>query len=78
MRYEVEQTGGSEHRPDAGTHAEPERWHVVRVFDVMPMPPRCDTLEQTLAYTLPAPPSPLRIVGAWISTGSDDEQPLES
>src|SRR3954454_18058799 len=32
MHYEVEQAGtGDEHRPDAGTHAEPERWHVVNV-----------------------------------------------
>ena len=41
MHYEVEQAGaGSEHRPDVGTHAEPERWHVVRVFnaDAVPMP----------------------------------------
>ena len=64
MRYEVEQAGdGSEHRPDVGTHTEPERWHVVRVFnaDAVPMPLRFDTLEQALAYTLRAP-GPLRIV----------------
>ena len=41
MHYEVEQAGaGHEHSPDVGTHAEPERWHVVKVFnaDAVPMP----------------------------------------
>ena len=41
MHYEIEQAGaGEERRPDVGTHAEPERWHVVRVFnaDAVPMP----------------------------------------
>jgi hypothetical protein len=64
MHYEIEQAGdGSEHRPDVGTHAEPERWHVVRVFnaDAVPMPLTFDTLEQARAYTLRAP-GPLRIV----------------
>ena len=43
MHYEIEQAGpGHEHRPDVGTHAEPERWHVVNVFnaDAVPMPLR--------------------------------------
>jgi hypothetical protein len=58
MHYEIEQAGaGEEHRPDVGTHAEPELWHVVRVFnaDAVPMPLRFDTLEQARAYTLRAP-----------------------
>ena len=56
--YEIEQAS-----PDVGTNAEPERWHVVRVFnaDAVPMPLRFDTLEQALAYTLRAA-GPLRIV----------------
>ena len=34
MHYEVEQAEpGHEHGPDVGTHAEPERWHVVNVFN---------------------------------------------
>src|SRR4051812_34674936 len=34
MHYEIEQAGpGHEHRPDVGTHAGPERWHVVNVFN---------------------------------------------
>ena len=48
MRYEVGRVGaGDEHRPDVGTHAEPERWHVVRVFDsdVVPTTPRFDTID---------------------------------
>ena len=51
MHYEIEQAG-DEHRPDVGTHAEPERWHVVNVFnaDAVPMPLRFDTLDQALAY----------------------------
>ena len=47
--YEVEQAGaGQEHEPDVGTHAEPERWHVVNVFnaDAVPMPLTFDTLDQ--------------------------------
>jgi hypothetical protein len=58
MRYEVEQAGaGDEHEPDVGTHAEPERWHVVNVFnaDAVPMPLRFDTLEQALAYVVRMP-----------------------
>ena len=54
MHYEVEQAGaGQEHEPDVGTHAEPERWNVVKVFniDAVPMPLRFDTLEQARAYT---------------------------
>ena len=53
MHYEVEQAGlGREPGPAVGTHTEPERWHVVRVFnaDAVPMPLRFDTLEQALAY----------------------------
>jgi hypothetical protein len=64
MYYEIEQAGaGDEHRPDVGTHAEPERWHVVRVFDAdaVPTPLTFDTLEQARAYTLRAP-GPLRVV----------------
>ena len=64
MHYEVEQAGaGDGHRPDVGTHAEPERWHVVKVFnaDAVPMPLRFDTLEQALAYTYRTPGT-LRIV----------------
>jgi hypothetical protein len=64
MHYEVEQAGtGGEHHPDVGTHAEPERWHVVKVFnaDAVPMPLRFDTLEQALAYVARIPGT-LRIV----------------
>ena len=53
MHYEIEQAGlGREHGPDVGTHAEPERWHVVRVFnaDAVPMPLTFDTVDQALAY----------------------------
>jgi hypothetical protein len=51
--YEIEQAGaGQEHNPDVGTHAEPERWHVVNVFnaDAVPMPLTFDTIDQALAY----------------------------
>src|SRR3954449_5415569 len=54
MHYKIEQAGsGHERRPDVGTHAEPERWHMVNVFnaDAVPMPLRFDALEQALAYT---------------------------
>ena len=64
MHDEIEQAGpGREHRPDVGTHAEPERWHVVNVFnaDAMPMTLRFDTLEQARAYTFRAA-GPLRVV----------------
>ena len=64
MRYEIEQAGtGDEHGPDVGTHAEPDRWHAVKVFnaDAVPMPLRCDTLDQALAYTYRTPGT-LRIV----------------
>ena len=53
MHYEIEQAGsGHEHGPDVGTHAEPERWHVVNVFnaDAVPMPLTFDTIDQALAY----------------------------
>jgi hypothetical protein len=64
MHYEIEQAGlGHEHGPDVGTHAEPEHWHVVNVFnaDAVPMPLRFDTLDQALAYTYRTPGT-LRIV----------------
>ena len=64
MHYEVEQAGlGHEHGPDVGTHAEPEGWHVVEVFnaDAVPMPLRFDSLEQALNYTYRTPGT-LRIV----------------
>ena len=64
MHDEIEQAGlGHEHGPDVGTHAGPERWHVVMVFerDAVPMPLRFDTLEQALAYTCRTPGT-LRIV----------------
>jgi hypothetical protein len=64
MRYEVEQAGaGNLHRPAVGTHAEPEHWHVVKVFnaDAVPMPLRFDTLEQALAYVARTPGA-LRVV----------------
>jgi hypothetical protein len=53
MHDEIEQAGpGREHSPDGGTHAEPERWHVVNVLnaDDVPMPLRFDTLEQARTY----------------------------
>jgi hypothetical protein len=64
MHYEIEQAGlGRAPGPDVGTHAEPECWHVVRVFnaDAVPMPLTFDTLQQALAYTLRSP-GPLRAV----------------
>ena len=63
-RYEIEQAdAGDEHHPDVGTHAEPERWRVVRALnaDAVPMPLRFDTLEQALAYVAQTPGT-LRIV----------------
>jgi len=66
-RYEVEQAdAANEHRPDVGTHAEPERWRVVRVFnaDAVPMPLRFDTLEQALAYVAQTPATSSRRTGA--------------
>jgi hypothetical protein len=77
MHYEIEQAGaGDGHRPDVGTHAEPERWHVVRVFnaDAVPMPLRFDTLEQALAYTLRAA-GPLRVVEV---TDAGERMPVEA
>ena len=64
MHYEIEQAGaGGGHRPDVGTHAEPEGWHVVKVFnaDAVPMPLTFDTLEQALAY-VGRMPGTLRVV----------------
>ena len=62
--YEIEQAGaGDEHGPDIGTHAEPERWHVVRVFnaDAVPMTLRFDTLDQARTYVARTPGT-LRVV----------------
>ena len=76
MHYEIEQAGlGHEHGPDVGTHAEPERWHVVRVFnaDAVPMPLTFDTLDQALAYTYRTPGT-LRIVEV---TDSGERLPVE-
>ena len=64
MHYEVEQAGaGHEHNPDVGTHAEPDRWHAVKVFnaDAVPTPLRCDTLDQAQTYVARTPGT-LRIV----------------
>ena len=49
--------GGARARPRRGTHAEPERWHVVNVFnaDAVPMPLTFDTLEQALDHVRPTP-----------------------
>jgi hypothetical protein len=58
MHYEIEQLGpGHEGEPDVGTHADHERWHVIKVFnaDAVPMPLRFDTLEQALAYAYRTP-----------------------
>src|SRR4051794_29169091 len=65
MHYEIEQAGlGREHGPDVGTHAEPERWHTVAVFnaDAVPMPLGFDTLQQALDYVRRTPGT-LRVVG---------------
>ena len=71
MHYEVEQAS-----PDVGTNAEPERWHVVNVFnaDAVPMPPRFDTLDQALAYTYRTPGT-LRIVEV---TDTGERVPVEA
>ena len=64
MHYEVEQAGaGHERSPDIGTHADPERWHVVNVFnaDAVPMPLRFDILEQARTYVARTP-GVLRVV----------------
>jgi hypothetical protein len=64
MRYEIEQAGaGDERRLDVGTHAEPERWHAVNVFnaDAVPMPLRFDTIDQARTYVARIPGT-LRIV----------------
>ena len=77
MHYEIEQAGaGDEHRPDVGTHAEPERWHVVNVFNAgaVPMSLRFDTLEQALAYTYRTPGT-LRIVEV---TDEGERLPVET
>ncbi len=53
MHYEVEQAGlGREPGPVVGTHTEPERWHVVNVFnaDSVPMPLTFEALQQARAY----------------------------
>ena len=58
MHYEVERAS-----PDVETNAEPERWHVVRVFnaDAVPMPLTFDTIDRALAYVARTPGT-LRIV----------------
>jgi hypothetical protein len=64
MRYEIEQAGaGHEHNPDVGTHAEPERWHVVSVLnaDAVPMPLTFEALQQALDYVRRTPGT-LRVV----------------
>ena len=64
MHYEVEQAGPDhEHGPGVGTHAEPERRHVVAIIDteVVPTPLTFDTIDQALAYVARAP-GPLRVV----------------
>src|SRR3954468_18079554 len=64
MRYEIEQAGlGHKPGPDVGTHAEPERWHVVNILDteVVPTPLTFDTVDQALAYVARMPGT-LRVV----------------
>jgi len=58
MHYEVEQAS-----PDVGTHAEPERWHVVAIMDTsaVPMPLTFEALTQALAYVAQTPGT-LRVV----------------
>ena len=58
MHYEIEQAS-----PDVGTHAEPERWHVVNVFnaDSVPMPLTFEALQQALDYVRRTPGT-LRVV----------------
>jgi hypothetical protein len=60
MHDEIEQAGlGHEPGPDVGTHAEPEpeRWHVVDVFnaDAVPMPLTFGTLTQALDHVRRTP-----------------------
>src|SRR5690242_17780602 len=58
MHYEIEQAGpGHEHGPEVGSHAEPDRWHVVDVFDAdaVQMPLRFDTLGQARTYVARTP-----------------------
>ena len=77
MHYEIERAGtGQEHEPDVGTHAEPERWHAVKVFnaDAVPMPLRFDTLEQALAYVARTPGT-LRVVEV---TDAGERVPVEA
>ena len=77
MHDAIEQAGlGHEHGPDVGTHAEPERWHVIMVFnaDIVLMPLRFDTLDQALAYTYRTPGT-LRIVEV---TDSGERLPVEA
>ena len=77
MHYEVEQAGaGGEHHPDVGTHAEPERWHVVNAFnaDAVPMPLRFDTLEQARTYVARTP-GVIRIVEV---TDAGERVPVEA
>jgi hypothetical protein len=77
MHYEVEQAGaGQEHEPDVGTRAEPERWHVVNVFnaDAVPMPLTFETIDQALAYVARTPGT-LRVVEV---TDAGERVPVEA
>jgi hypothetical protein len=77
MHYEIEQAGtGQEHEPDVGTHADPVRWHMVKVFnaDAVPMPLRFDTPQQALAYVARSPGT-LRIVEV---TDEGERLPVET
>jgi hypothetical protein len=77
MHYEIEQAGpGHEGEPDVGTHAEPERWHVVNVFDtdVVPTPLTFDTIDQALAYVARTP-GMLRVVEV---TDDGERVPVEA
>ena len=62
MHYEIERAGAAS-SPDVGTHAEPERWHVVNVFgsEVVPTPLTFDTLDRALAYVAQTPGT-LRVI----------------
>ena len=71
MHYEVEQAS-----PDVGTHAEPERWHVVAIIDTsaVPMPLTFEALTQALDYVRRTP-SPLRVVEV---TDEGERMPVEA
>ena len=67
---------GLEHGPDVGTHAEPERWHVINVFDAEagPTPLTFDTIDQALAYVAGAPGT-LRVIEV---TDEGERVPVEA